>query len=247
MSALSKIFGSHSERELKRIYPIADKVESYKEAMGKLSDEELKDKTREFKKRLEDGATLDDILPEAFATVREAAKRVLGMEHYRVQIIGGIILHQGRIAEMRTGEGKTLVSTLPAYLNALEGKTNQDDQQHQSQITRIIKNVTKIIEDYFGIVLDKNDFNYFRFKIHLKYYVLRKENNEEFMDGNIDELYDNMKNTYPDIYNCVYNIDQYLYKEFKKSCTSNELLYLMIHVTRLCTREDCNRKGITSA
>ena len=102
MSALSKIFGSHSERELKRIYPIADKVESYKEAMGKLSDEELKDKTREFKKRLEDGATLDDILPEAFATVREAAKRVLGMEHYRVQIIGGIILHQGRIAEMRT-------------------------------------------------------------------------------------------------------------------------------------------------
>lgn len=91
MSAFSKIFGSHSERELKRIYPIADKVESYKEAMGKLSDEELKDKTREFKKRLEDGATLDDILPEAFATVREAAKRVLGMEHYRVQIIGGII------------------------------------------------------------------------------------------------------------------------------------------------------------
>ena len=122
MSEFSKIFGSHSERELKRIYPIADKVESYKEAMGKLSDEELKDKTREFKKRLEDGATLDDILPEAFATVREAAKRVLGMEHYRVQIIGGIILHQGRIAEMRTGEGKTLVSTLPAYLNALEGK-----------------------------------------------------------------------------------------------------------------------------
>ena len=122
MSAFSKIFGSHSERELKRIYPIADKVESYKEAMGKLTDEELKDKTREFKKRLEDGATLDDILPEAFATVREAAKRVLGMEHYRVQIIGGIILHQGRIAEMRTGEGKTLVSTLPAYLNALEGK-----------------------------------------------------------------------------------------------------------------------------
>ena len=119
MSAFSKIFGSHSERELKRIYPIADKVESYMEAMGKLSDEELKDKTREFKKRLEDGATLDDILPEAFATVREAAKRVLNMEHYRVQLIGGIILHQGRIAEMRTGEGKTLVCTLPAYLNAL--------------------------------------------------------------------------------------------------------------------------------
>ena len=122
MSAFSKIFGSHSERELKRIYPIADKVESYKEAMGKLSDEELKDKSREFKMRLEDGATLDDILPEAFATVREAAKRVLGMEHYRVQIIGGIILHQGRIAEMKTGEGKTLVACVASYLNALPGK-----------------------------------------------------------------------------------------------------------------------------
>ena len=122
MSALEKIFGTHSERELKRIKPIVDKVESYHEAMGKLSDDELKDKTKEFKKRLADGETLDDILPEAYATVREAAKRVLGMEHYRVQIIGGIILHQGRIAEMRTGEGKTLVSTLPAYLNALEEK-----------------------------------------------------------------------------------------------------------------------------
>ena len=122
MSAFTKIFGTHSERELKRIYPIVDKVESYRDEMGKLSDDELKDKTKEFKKRLEEGETLDDLLPEAFATVREAAKRVLGMEHYRVQIIGGIILHQGRIAEMRTGEGKTLVSTLPAYLNALEGK-----------------------------------------------------------------------------------------------------------------------------
>ncbi len=122
MGALKKIFGTHSERELKRIYPIVDKVESYQEEMGKLSDDELKNKTKEFKKRLEEGETLDDLLPEAFATVREAAKRVLGMEHYRVQIIGGIILHQGRIAEMRTGEGKTLVSTLPAYLNALEGK-----------------------------------------------------------------------------------------------------------------------------
>ena len=122
MSAFEKIFGTHSERELKRIKPIVDKVESYQEAMGKLSDDELKDKTKEFKKRLADGETLDDILPEAYATVREAAKRVLGMEHYRVQIIGGIILHQGRIAEMRTGEGKTLVSTLPAYLNALDEK-----------------------------------------------------------------------------------------------------------------------------
>ena len=122
MSALTKIFGTHSERELKRIYPIVDKVESYREAMGALSDEELKNKTKEYKERLEKGETLDDLLPEAYATVREAAKRVLGMEHYRVQIIGGVILHQGRIAEMRTGEGKTLVSTLPAYLNALEGK-----------------------------------------------------------------------------------------------------------------------------
>ncbi|MDY3795315.1 MAG: preprotein translocase subunit SecA [Agathobacter sp.] len=122
MSAITKLFGTHSERELKRIYPIVDKVESYQETMHGLSDDELKGKTKEFKERLANGETLDDILPEAFATVREAALRVLGMEHYRVQIIGGIILHQGRIAEMRTGEGKTLVSTLPAYLNALEGK-----------------------------------------------------------------------------------------------------------------------------
>ena len=122
MSAITKLFGTHSERELKRIYPIVDKVESYQETMHGLSDDELKGKTKEFKERLVKGETLDDILPEAFATVREAALRVLGMEHYRVQIIGGIILHQGRIAEMRTGEGKTLVSTLPAYLNALEGK-----------------------------------------------------------------------------------------------------------------------------
>lgn len=122
MSAITKIFGTHSERELKRIYPIVDKIESYHDAMGMLTDEQLRDKTKEFKKRLQDGETLDAILPEAFATVREAAKRVLNMEHYRVQLIGGIILHQGRIAEMRTGEGKTLVSTLPAYLNALEGK-----------------------------------------------------------------------------------------------------------------------------
>ena len=122
MGALTKIFGTHSKRELKRIYPLVDKVESYRDSMQKLSDEELRNKTKEYKERLEKGETLDDLLPEAFATVREAAKRVLGMEHYRVQIIGGIILHQGRIAEMKTGEGKTLVSTLPAYLNALEGK-----------------------------------------------------------------------------------------------------------------------------
>ena len=122
MKAIEKIFGTHSERELKRIYPIVDKIEALRPTMQALSDEELRGKTKEYKKRLEDGETLDDLLPEAFATVREAAKRVLGMEHYRVQLIGGIILHQGRISEMRTGEGKTLVSTAPAYLNALEGK-----------------------------------------------------------------------------------------------------------------------------
>ena len=122
MAILEKVFGTHSERELKRIYPIADKIEALRDTMVALSDEELRGKTKEFKKRLEDGATLDDLLPEAYAVVREAGRRVLNMEHYRVQLIGGIILHQGRIAEMRTGEGKTLVSTLPAYLNALEGK-----------------------------------------------------------------------------------------------------------------------------
>ena len=122
MSALTKIFGTHSERELKRILPLVDKVESYRDSMKAMSDEQLRDKTKEFKNRLEKGETLDDLLPEAYAVVREAAVRVLGMEHYRVQIIGGIILHQGRIAEMKTGEGKTLVATLPAYLNALEGK-----------------------------------------------------------------------------------------------------------------------------
>ncbi len=122
MGVVDKIFGTHSDRELKRIYPIADKVESYREAMQALSDDELKNKTKEYKKRYADGESLDSLLPEAYATVREAAKRVLGMEHYRVQIIGGIILHQGRISEMRTGEGKTLVSTVPAYLNALAGE-----------------------------------------------------------------------------------------------------------------------------
>ena len=108
MSMFSKIFGTHSQREVKRILPLVDKIDSLRPEMQKLTDEELRDKTREYKKRLEEGATLDDLLPEAFATVREAAKRVLGMEHYRVQLIGGIILHQGRIAEMKTGEGKTL-------------------------------------------------------------------------------------------------------------------------------------------
>jgi preprotein translocase subunit SecA len=119
MGLAQKLFGTHSEHELKRIMPIVNKVESYHDAMGQLTDEELKSKTIEFKDRLKKGETLDALLPEAYAVVREAGKRVLGMEHYRVQIIGGVILHQGRIAEMRTGEGKTLVSTLPAYLNAL--------------------------------------------------------------------------------------------------------------------------------
>ena len=122
MGLFEKIFGTHSEKELKKINPIVDAIEALDEKMQALSDEELRGKTQEFKDRLAAGETLDDILVEAFAVVREAAYRVLGMKHYRVQLIGGIVLHQGRIAEMRTGEGKTLVSTLPAYLNALEGK-----------------------------------------------------------------------------------------------------------------------------
>jgi preprotein translocase subunit SecA len=122
MGIFTKIFGTHSEHELKIVYPIVDKIEALESAFEKLSDEELKGKTEEFKNRLKNGETLDDILVEAFATVREVSKRVLGMTHYRVQLIGGVVLHQGRITEMRTGEGKTLVSTLPAYLNALEGK-----------------------------------------------------------------------------------------------------------------------------
>ena len=122
MSIISKIFGTHSQHEVKRIIPIVNKIEALAPEFEKLTDDELKAKTPEFKERLEKGETLDDLLPEAYATVREAATRVLGMRHYRVQLIGGVILHQGRITEMRTGEGKTLVSTLPAYLNALEGK-----------------------------------------------------------------------------------------------------------------------------
>ncbi len=122
MNIVQKIFGTHSERELKRIEPLVKQIEDFRDSMQALSDEELKGKTKEFKKRLSEGETLDDLLPEAYAVVREAARRVLNMEHFRVQLIGGIILHQGRISEMKTGEGKTLVSTLPAYLNALEGK-----------------------------------------------------------------------------------------------------------------------------
>ena len=122
MGLFSKVFGTYSEKEIKRITPIVDKICSYRDEMTALSDEELRGKTQEFKERLEEGKTLDDILPEAYAVVREAARRVLNTEHYRVQLMGGIILHQGRIAEMRTGEGKTQTCLLPAYLNALEGK-----------------------------------------------------------------------------------------------------------------------------
>ena len=122
MSVIQKVFGTHSEREIKRIAGLVDKIESLRPGMMELSDEQLRDKTKEFKKRLEDGETLDSLLPEAYATVREAARRILKTEHYRVQLIGGIVLHQGRIAEMRTGEGKTQTCLLPAYLNALEGK-----------------------------------------------------------------------------------------------------------------------------
>ena len=122
MGLIQKVFGTHSQHELKRIYPIVDHIEALEPEMQKLSDEELRDKTREYKERYAKGETLDDLLPEAFATVREAAVRSIGMKHYRVQLIGGIVLHQGRISEMKTGEGKTLVSTLPAYLNALTGE-----------------------------------------------------------------------------------------------------------------------------
>ncbi|MBE5927475.1 MAG: preprotein translocase subunit SecA [Lachnospiraceae bacterium] len=122
MGIASKIFGTHSQREIKRIMPLVKKIEGYRDSMMALSDEELRDKTRQFKEQLANGKTLDDILPEAYATVREAARRVMNTEHYEVQLIGGIILHQGRIAEMRTGEGKTQTCLLPAYLNALEGK-----------------------------------------------------------------------------------------------------------------------------
>ena len=122
MGFLSKIFKSYSEKEVGRVMPIVQKINSLEPEMEKLTDIELKAKTDEFKARLQKNETLDDILPEAFATVREASKRVLGMRHFDVQLIGGIILHQGRIAEMRTGEGKTLVATLPVYLNALTGK-----------------------------------------------------------------------------------------------------------------------------
>ena len=122
MSFFDKIFGTYSDRELKKVKPIADKVMALEGDMEKLTDAELKAKTSEFKERLKNGETLDDLLPEAFAVMREASWRVLGMKHFYVQVIGGVILHQGRIAEMKTGEGKTLVSTLPAYLNALTGK-----------------------------------------------------------------------------------------------------------------------------
>ncbi len=122
MSILEKVFGNYSQKEVKRLKPLLNKTLSYDEEYQKLSDEELKAKTPWFKERLANGETLDDILPEAFATMREAASRVLGMKHFPVQVIGGIVLHQGRIAEMKTGEGKTLVATLPAYLNALTGK-----------------------------------------------------------------------------------------------------------------------------
>ena len=121
MGLLTKVFGTYSERELKSIYPIVDRIEALEDEYKALSDAELQAKTPEFKRRLADGETLDDILPEAFATVREASDRVLGLRPYRVQLVGGIVLHQGRIAEMKTGEGKTLVAILPAYLNALTG------------------------------------------------------------------------------------------------------------------------------
>ena len=122
MGILTKMFGTRSEREIKKLNPIIDKIESYEEAYKGLTDGQLRDKTEEFRRRYAAGETLDDLLPEAFAVMREACARVLGMRHFRVQLIGGVVLHQGRIAEMKTGEGKTLVATLPAYLNAIAGQ-----------------------------------------------------------------------------------------------------------------------------
>ena len=122
MRIIDKIFGTHSEREIRRIMPLVDAIDALRPKMGELSDQELQDKTKEFKKRLAEGAILDDLLVEAYAVAREATKRVIHTEHYRVQIMGGIIIHQNRIAEMRTGEGKTQTDILPVYLNALEGK-----------------------------------------------------------------------------------------------------------------------------
>src|SRR5690606_10452058 len=119
---LAKVFGTQNERELKRIFPVVSAINALEPQMQQLSDEALRAKTEEFRRRVADGTSLDDLLPEAFAVVREAARRVLGMRHYDVQLIGGYVLHQGKIAEMKTGEGKTLVATLPAYLNALAGK-----------------------------------------------------------------------------------------------------------------------------
>ena len=133
MSIIDKIFGSYSDRELRRIKPLVDKIEALRPTMQAMTQEEMQAKTREFKERLANGETLDDILVEAFALVRESAKRSIGLEHYRVQLLGGIILHQGRIAEMKTGEGKTLVSTLPAYLEDLPGRQGKEERPVREQ------------------------------------------------------------------------------------------------------------------
>ena len=195
MKLSEKLFGTHSQRELKRIAGTVDKIEALRPQMQQMSDEELKDQTRKFKERLGKGETLDDLLPEAFATVREAAKRVLNMEHYRVQLIGGIILHQGRIAEMRTGEGKTLVSTLPAYLNALEGKgvhivTVNDYLAHRD--AEWMGKVHEFLGLTVGVVLNsmKNDERRAAYNCDITYVT----NNEM----GFDYLRDNMV-----IYNCL--------------------------------------------
>ena len=136
MSLVSKVLGNHSDHEIKRIMPLVRKIEGMEEEMRAKSDDELRAKTDEFKERLAAGETLDDILPEAFAVVREAADRTTGMRPFEVQLIGGIILHQGRIAEMKTGEGKTLVSTMPAYLNALEASRSSQSTTIWQRVTR---------------------------------------------------------------------------------------------------------------
>ena len=154
MGLMEKIFGTYSDRELKKIEPLVNKVMSLEGEMEKLSDTELKEKTEEFKNRIKNGETTDDLLPEAFAVVREAAWRVLGMKHFRVQVIGGIVLHQGRIAEMKTGEGKTLVATLPAYLNALEGKGTHIVTVNDYLASRDRDWMGKVYEFFWDLLLD---------------------------------------------------------------------------------------------
>ena len=195
MSIATKLFGTHSDRELKRIMPIADKVLALDETMAGLTDEELRGKTQEFKNRLANGETLDDLLVEAYAVVREAAYRTIGLKHYKVQIIGGIILHQGRLTEMRTGEGKTLVATLPAYLNALTGKgvhiVTVNDYLAQRDSEWMGK-IFKFLGLSVGVILSgMNDYDDFERKRQAYLCDITYGTNNEF---GFDYLRDNMAN-----------------------------------------------------